>query len=84
MRQVHEADILEELEFARRAAERFAADPELYSYTEKDIVPGAFLALRWGLGKDCVAVLKLDELHAPTIYTQQIPRAATNTKDTQS
>lgn len=75
MRQVHESDIVEELAFARRAARRFADDPELYSFTDEEVKRGCLLALRWGLGKDCVAVLKLDDTHQPTIYAQQIHAA---------
>lgn len=68
MRLVHEETLLEELEFARRAAKHFAAEPKHASFTSGEIEPGCLIALRWGLGNDCVLVLKLDEFHEPTIY----------------
>jgi hypothetical protein len=79
MRQVHESDLLAELAFAKRAAEKFAAEPKTSSFSDADITRGEFLALRWGLGDDCVLVLKLDEIHTPTIYAQQVRLAASTT-----
>lgn len=76
MRQVHESDLLEELAFAKRAAEKFASDPSMHSFSDAEIERGKFLALRWGLGDDCVLVLKLDDIHTPTIYAQQVRLAA--------
>lgn len=76
MRQVHESDLLEELAFARRAAAKFASDPALHSFSDGEIERGILLALRWGLADDCVLVLKLDDLHTPTIYAQQVRLAA--------
>lgn len=76
MRHVHESDLLAELAFAKRAAEKFAADPAMHSFTDGEVTRGELLALRWGLGDDCVLVLKLDEFHTPTIYAQQVRHAA--------
>jgi hypothetical protein len=70
MRYVHEAALLEELAFARKAAEHFARCPKHNSYGPLD--PGSFLALRWGLDGDCVVVLKLDEFHVATNYAELI------------
>jgi hypothetical protein len=81
MRQVHESALLEELAFAKRAAEKFAAEPGVSSFTDSEIERGAFLALRWGLGDDCVLVLKLDDIHTPTIYAQQVRLAASTTTE---
>lgn len=67
---VHLSDELAQIEFAKSAAEYFAAHPAKASYGE--IAPGQLLALRWGLGDDCVLVLKLDELHVPTNYAQLV------------
>lgn len=69
-RAVYETQIVEELEFARQAAESFAKHPEFSTYTAGDIEPGCFLAIRWGLGEDCVMVIRLDESHVPTNYME--------------
>lgn len=74
MRSVRISELDEELAFMRRAAEYFAAHPEKSSFGE--IQPDAFLALRWGLGEDCVLVVKLAEQwqHTPTNYQNVIDR----------
>ena len=59
-------DLEAEIEFARRAAKDFEEHPEHSSYG--DLEPGSLLALRWGLGNDCVYVFKLDEYFVPTNY----------------
>lgn len=82
MRQVYESELLDELAFAKRAAEKFAADPAMHSYSDAELGSGALLALRWGLGDDCVLVLKLDFMHVPTIYAQQVRLVAPTTTDT--
>jgi hypothetical protein len=68
MRSVYSSDIKQEFEFAEKAAAHFAAHPEHSTYTDGEIVPACFFAVRWGLGDDCVVVLKLDENHTPTNY----------------
>lgn len=70
MRSVYASEIEEEMSFARAAAAHFAKHPEHSTYTGQDIEPGCFLAIRWGLGNDCVVVVKLDELHVPTNYME--------------
>lgn len=64
------SDELNQIEFAKKAAAFFASHAEKSSYG--DIDPGSFIALRWGLGDDCVLVLKLDEYHVPTNYAQLV------------
>lgn len=59
-------------EFARRAAVHFAENSKLYTYTDGNIEPGCWFALRFGLGNDCVVVFKLDEFDEPTNYQQLI------------
>jgi hypothetical protein len=81
MRQVHVEEINEEIAFTKRAAKRFANNKELYSYTDAEIKPGCFLGLRWGLGGDCVAVLKLDEYHEPKIYAYIVGEYKKGEKD---
>lgn len=56
--------------FAERAAQDFAKDPNMTSFGT--IGGGAFLALRWGLGNDCVLVLKQDECFEPVVFGQII------------
>ncbi|MEN6544472.1 MAG: hypothetical protein ABFE07_00350 [Armatimonadia bacterium] len=60
----------EQQAFAKRAAEAFAANPSIDIFG--NIEPGSFLALRWGLGDDCVLVVKLSEGHEPTNYQRLI------------
>lgn len=72
MRMVYASEIDAEIAFARKAATHFAEHPEHHTYTGADIVPGCFFAIRWGLGDDCVVVLKLDESHIPTNYQSLI------------
>lgn len=66
----------EQAEFAVRAASHFAQHPEISTYSDEKPTPGSFLALRWGMGEDCVLVLKLDEYHEPTNYQQIIKKGA--------
>ncbi|MDP2659514.1 MAG: hypothetical protein Q8R28_02130, partial [Dehalococcoidia bacterium] len=47
--------------FAAEAALHFADHPEHHTYTTGEIGPGGLLALRWGLGADCVLVLRLTD-----------------------
>lgn len=72
MRAVYSSDIKGELDFAEKAAANFAAHPEHSTYTDGEIVPACFFAVRWGLCGDCVVVLKLDESHTPTNYQNLI------------
>lgn len=52
-------DEQERLAFAERAARHFAANPDHASFG--DVEPGTFLALRWGMGDDCVLVVRLTD-----------------------
>jgi hypothetical protein len=57
------------LEFAEKAAKHFADNPKHFTYTEGgDITSGCLLAIRWGLGNDCVLVVKLDEQELPVNF----------------
>lgn len=67
--------IREEMEFAELAAKEFAKDKKLSTFSLSDVEPGSFFAVRWGLGDDCVLVLKLCDVHEPTIYQQLIKEA---------
>ncbi len=75
MRQTTMLDELRKIEFAKRAAERFAGNPNLTTYTDGAITTGCLFALRFGMGDDCVLVFRLDEDFEPTNYTQLIKPA---------
>lgn len=68
MKMVTASDVEEELQFAKDAAKAFAEDPSISTWRKAEIKPGIFMALRWGMGEDCVVVIKLDENHIPTNY----------------
>lgn len=70
---LYESDLTARLEFARRAAQHFAAHPEHSSFG--DLTPGSLLALRWGLGDDCVLTLKLDEADTPMNFMEIVRNA---------
>lgn len=70
MRSTTARDETKQLAFAEKAAADFAAHPDHATFG--DCEPGSFLAIRWGMGGDCVLVLKLDEFHEPTNYQQLV------------
>jgi hypothetical protein len=61
-------------EFAKKAANNFEENPDHATYSVKYPAPGELLAIRWGMGNDCVLVLKLDEYFEPVIFQQAIKR----------
>jgi hypothetical protein len=62
--------------FALEAAQAFAANPEISTYSSSGgLERGEFLAIRWGMGGDCVAVVRIDENDDPTNYVQFIKKA---------
>jgi hypothetical protein len=63
---------LDRLAFAERAAACFRSDPKLATFSDRSVSPGSYLALRWGLGNDCVLVVKLDEYDEPINYQQLV------------
>lgn len=72
MRHVYLSEQDEQTAFAKRAAKHFAAHPEHWSFADGNPEAGQLLALRWGLGEDCVAIMRLDANFEPTIYAQLI------------
>ena len=72
MRQIDVNEQIEEIEFAKRAANFFEKSDHHYSFTDGDVEQGCKIALRWGLGRDCVLVIKLDEFFEPIIYKQLV------------
>jgi hypothetical protein len=59
-----------EEEFAFKAADWFSKNDKGVTYSAEGgrIIPGEYFAVRWGLGNDCVLVLKLDEFYEPQLY----------------
>ncbi|WP_396615535.1 hypothetical protein ACHZ97_14780 [Lysobacter soli] len=57
--------------FAEQAARHFKANPQHWTYSAGEVVSGEWLALRWGLGDDCVLVFKVGD-DEPVIYGQLI------------
>jgi hypothetical protein len=72
MNQVRVDEIEAELAFAKKAAKCFAENESVTTYTESDIVPGCFFAIRWGLDRDCVVVFKVAEDCIPTNYSNLV------------
>lgn len=53
-------------DFAKKAAEEFAAHPTYYTYAESDPKPGELFAIRWN--SYTVLVLRLDDDFEPACY----------------
>lgn len=70
MRMTYVSQELDRVEFAKKAAEYFAKDPKNRSYGE--LTPGSLIGIRWGMGDDCVLVLKLDEDFEPVNFQQAV------------
>lgn len=64
------------LKFAKEAAEHFNKNPLDVTYTTAGPKNDEYLALRWGMGNDCVLVLKVDEFEEMILYPQFIDREA--------
>ena len=52
---------LERQTFALKAAKRFAQEPKCFTFTDGDIKPGVWFAVRWGLDEDGVVCFKISE-----------------------
>lgn len=68
MRIVKVEEEMEQIRFSERAARYFALQQDMDAYSENDIAQGCFLALRVGVDKNCVMVVKLDAHFEPTNY----------------
>lgn len=64
------------LKVVKDAAENFEGNPKHASFG--DLTPGSYLALRWGLGEDCILILKLDHYFENRNYQQAIKRIGGN------
>ena len=72
MKQIHISDLSEELEFVKKAIDKFAKNDILATFTiSSKITEGTLFAVRWGLGNDCILVFKIGD--EPRIYTQVLP-----------
>ena len=63
---------LDRLHFAEAAAAAFLRDSTIATFGT--VKAGEYLALRWGMGNDCVLVVKLDEYDEPVNYQQLIKK----------
>lgn len=59
---------MERIRFAERAARYFALHQDMAAYSDNGIDHGCFLALRGGVDKNCVMVVKIDDKFEPTNY----------------
>ena len=62
----------ERIAFVERAVRSFEQHPDYATFG--DLEPGSLLALRWGLGNDCVLVVRLDEDYEIAVYQQAIKK----------
>lgn len=62
--------------FAECAAAAMAKDTNIATYSDGNPTSGGFLAIRWGLGNDCVLVVRLDDDFEPVNFQQAIRRTA--------
>jgi len=69
-RMTTKSEELARLAFAEKAAVDFAEYPQHATYG--DIGCGLFLAIRWGMGNDCVLVVRQDENDEAVNYQQLI------------
>lgn len=75
MRATTEQEDQEVLDFAKRAAAAFAENPKWTTFSSGDSPScGDLFALRWGLGEDCVLVIRVDESFLPVLFQQIIAR----------
>lgn len=72
MRHTHVEEALDQIAFAKKAAQHFSVNAKSYTYTEDDIEMGCLLAIRWGGNEDCVLVCKLSAYHEPVNYMKLI------------
>ena len=64
------AEQMIELEFVSRAAKHFEENPKHFTFGETK--PGELWGVRWGMGENCVLVIKLDEEKPLAIYQNEI------------
>ena len=56
------------------AVDPFCDNPKFCTYTIDDPKPGCLLAIRWGVGLDCVLVVRLDDIFEPKVFAQIITK----------
>jgi hypothetical protein len=62
----------DKLDFVEGVKKKFDEQPWLAA--DGDLSPGSYFAMRWGMGDDCILVLKLDEDHRPEVYQQALDK----------
>jgi len=72
MRMTSMKETTEVLEFAKAAAKKFAENQNYTTFTTGPMEPGVLLAIRWGMGDDCVLVVRLDEFFEPVNFQQLV------------
>lgn len=72
MKMIYMSEDEEVREFAKKAAMFFAKHEGHRTYANGPVEAGCLLAMRWGLGDDCVVVVRLDEDFEPVNYQQLI------------
>lgn len=73
-RVVYMSEERERQAFAERAAAKFSADAKLWTYTDADVEPDEWFAVRWGLHDRAVLVFKVGDV-PPVVYADLVPRA---------
>ena len=73
MRHVDMNDKKEQDDFVEKATEWFNAKPNSVTFGNVNQA-GAYFAMRWGYGGDCMLVFKLDPDFEPTVYDEVLDR----------
>lgn len=61
------------ISFVEKAALCFLKSDKFSTYTESgNILPGDLMAVRWGLGNDCIMVFRISDDFEPRVYQQVI------------
>lgn len=71
-RMTTKADELARIAFADEVAADFAKNPKHWTYGTLE--PGSLLGIRWGLGEDCVLIVKLDDYAEKVNFQNIVPR----------
>jgi hypothetical protein len=75
-RVIYMNELENELKFMRDAAKHFAEHPEHSTFG--DLKEDSLLAIRWGMGDDCILVTKIED-REPRVYAQVIEKRAVAT-----
>ena len=70
-RVIYMNELEEELKFMKDAAKHFIEHPEHSTFG--DLKPESLLAIRWGLGDDCILITKIEDKD-PRVYANVIKK----------